>query len=497
MKNYFGRGLRSRAATLAAGICGLSLTAVAQVPFTIQGPGVDPAQFRVTTFATSPNFIMGMERLSDGSILAAVTARSGGFFSGTGSLVRYVDVDKDGVADVAAGATLATGISGGITSVRIGGNLVFVTGQKKPITILRLGATPGAAITLVGTINLTYPAGGWLHPHSALGLRPTPGSPNSYDLIFQLGSQVNFAVTPETATVSLSSAAISGSNGSLKGDSIYKLTITDNGTSVSASGLTQIANGLRNPAGFAFHPKTGDFYFEDNGIDGVVDANEPTSADELNTISLANFGGAVEFFGFPANYTQYRTGTFIGGQGVPPLVSFIPQPNPANGEETEGPNDIAFSPSGFPDALNKGVFVTFHGKFNLGGTSNEENAMAFVNLAENRYFHFIPSKLAGVGHLDGLLATSDSLFISDLGKTGNLNNNNNAINGVIYQVKALVGPSVHFQWVEGKVELTWAGGALERSTSLDGSNWSEVAANADAPYVIQASETSQFFRTRN
>jgi len=32
------------------------------------------------------------------------------------------------------------------------------------------------------------------------------------------------------------------------------LTITDHGTDVTATNLTQIANGLRNPAGFAFHP---------------------------------------------------------------------------------------------------------------------------------------------------------------------------------------------------------------------------------------------------
>ena len=86
------------------------------------------------------------------------------------------------------------------------------------------------------------------------------------------------------------------------------LTITDHGTSVTASNLIRIASGLRNPAGFAFHPATGDLYFQDNGIDGLVDPTEAFSADELNFIARANIGGPAEYFGFPTNYTAYRTG---------------------------------------------------------------------------------------------------------------------------------------------------------------------------------------------
>ena len=56
--------------------------------------------------------------------------------------------------------------------------------------------------------------------------------------------------------------------------------------------------GLRNPAGFAFDPNNGDLYLQDNGIDGVVNANEPTSADELNVIAAAQIGGPIEDFGF-------------------------------------------------------------------------------------------------------------------------------------------------------------------------------------------------------
>src|SRR5688572_5879344 len=107
----------------------------ASVPFAIQGPGVDAAQFRVTTFATGIDYVLGMEELGDGSILAAISVGPS-FFTTNGRLVYFVDANRDGVAD-GEGATLATGLPGGLTSVRVLGSLVFVTGQKKPITVLR------------------------------------------------------------------------------------------------------------------------------------------------------------------------------------------------------------------------------------------------------------------------------------------------------------------------------------------------------------------------
>src|SRR5262249_26988572 len=155
-----------------------------------------------------------------------------------------------------------------------------------------------------------YP-GSWYHPNSALMVRNTPGKTNSYDVLFQLGSDSNYGVTTRTAP--LTNSNIPGASGVLHGDSIYMLTIEDRGTNVTATSLTQIASGLRNPAGFAFHPATGDLYFQDNGIDGFVDPNEPVSADELNFIARTNLGQSVPHFGFPTNYTEYRTGTIIGG----------------------------------------------------------------------------------------------------------------------------------------------------------------------------------------
>src|SRR5262245_15749635 len=234
----------------------------AAFPFTLQGPGVDPSHFRVTIFARGLNYPVGMAELEDGSVL--VTSSDGpGYFTSNGRLLRFVDADQDGVAD-GPGTTIFTGLSGGITSVRLAGQLIFVTGQTKPIYVLRRGASPAAPATEVGRIDITYASGGWLHPHSALGVRPTPGAAQSYDVFFQIGSKVNFAAT--TATASFTSTGLGGVSGTLRGDSVYMLTFVDRGDSVTAGNLTQILNGVRNPSGFAFHPVNGDLYFEDNGI---------------------------------------------------------------------------------------------------------------------------------------------------------------------------------------------------------------------------------------
>ncbi len=447
-------------------ICNGSIVAA---PFQLKGPGVNADDFRVTTFATNLDFPVGMAQLADGSLLVAVS-QGNGFGNSTGQILRLTDTNHNGIAD-GPGTVLFTGLPGGQTSLRMFGQLLFVTGQGsgKPISILRAGAAPDAQLSLVGKININYPSGGWYHPHSALGIRPTPAKPESCDLLFQLGSDKNIGVT--TRTASISSTDIPGANGTIQGESIYTLTITDNLTNVVATNLTQIARGLRNPAGFAFHPATGDLYFEDNGIDGLVNANEPLSADELNIIPLAQLGnGTIPNFGFPENYTEYRTGTVIGGAGVQPLVAFQPLPNPSNGSESEGPNDIAFAPPGFPAALSNGILVGFHGKWALAGVANEENPLVYVDLTTTNYFHFIGNDEPNIGHLDGLLSTRDSLFAADITSTGNIDSGGKT--GVIYQIKSLVS-RISFQIVDNKLELSWTSGVLQSTGSLPGP-WSDV-----------------------
>lgn len=404
----------------------------AQVPFSIQGPGVDADDFRMTTFATGLNYPVGMAELTDGSILVGVSNGSTFFGSSSGSIVRLSDSDGDGVSD--SQTTLYDRVpGGGLSSLRMAGDLVFATGQGrgKPISIFRTGASPADPLSLLGQININY-SGSWLHPHSALAVRETPGAENSYDLFFQLGSSVNFQTT--TSTLELTSDV--GVSGTLAGDAVHMLTLTDDGTNVTGSNLQQVATGLRNAAGFAWHPETGDLYLQDNGIDGIRDPNEPTSADELNFIPADQIGGEIEDFGFPDNYDEYRTGNVIGGEGIQPLVAFQPIPMP-DGEEGEGPNDIAFAPARFPSGLNNGVFVGMHGRFSSGGLSNEENPLVFVNLDDNSYFHFVSNDERQVGHLDGLLATDDSLFLADISPGGGFGGSSRN-SGAIYQIQSLV-----------------------------------------------------------
>src|SRR5439155_6856730 len=223
---------RPAVALLAALVC---LRAAGATPFTVQGPGVNSSDFRITTFVSGLDFPLGMAKLSDGSLLVAVS-QGANFFNSTGKLLRFVDSNQDGVAD-GAGIVLYNNLPGSPSALRVGGDLVFVTAQTKPITVLRAGSSPGAPLTLVGRIIINYP-GSWLHPNSALGLRPTPGQTNSYDLLFQLGSDSNFAVTTRTAT--LTNDSIPGATGVLPGDSFYLLTITDHGTNGTATNLTQI-----------------------------------------------------------------------------------------------------------------------------------------------------------------------------------------------------------------------------------------------------------------
>lgn len=477
---------------LFAAVAAALLSQAAAAPFTLQGPGVNAGDFRVTTFASGLSYPLGMAELPDGSLLVTLVANSG-FFSGTnpGRLVRYTDANQDGIAD-GAGTILHAGLPNSLSSLRVAGNLVFLTGPPHPIMVFRMGATPADPLTLAGKLIITYP-GGWTinyHQHSELAVRKTPGFANRYDIFFQVGAKANFAATTDTAT--LTNDNIPGVDGGLAGDSIHMITIADNGSSFTAISRTQIASGLRNAAGMDFHPATGDLYFQDNGIDALTGTDQH-GADELNRIVRADLGGAVEFFGFPANYTAYRTNTFVGGAGIPPLINFQPIPNPATGAKSEGPNQISFAPPGFPDGLNNGLFIGFHGRFNSGGTANDENPLVYANPATADYFHFIAGQQTGIGHLDGLLATRDSLFVADLATNGSLFADSNT--GAIYQIKSLVTPSpppLTIERIDTSFRLDWSRGTLLQADD-PGGTWTEVT-DAFAPLLLQPAEDRKFYR---
>jgi glucose/arabinose dehydrogenase len=404
------------------------------VPLAIGGDlRVHAEDFRITVFATGLNYPYSMQQLADGSLLVGISRPNGGnFFNSVGELLRLVDEDGDGVAD-GPGTILYTGLPGAVTSVRQAGSLFFVTSVPtggEAISVLRAGATPADPLSFVGSIQFAFPPV-WEHVSYASTVRENADQPGDFDLFFNVGSRENFAPTTDQVPVR------GLMSGLLNGDAIYKVTVHDTGDTPIFYGLQQIATGLRNAAGITVQPGTGDLYFEDNGIDGLVDADEPTSADEINKIAAADIGRDVYNFGFPNDYVEYRTRRRIGSGGIQPLVAFQPYPDPLNGSESEGPAEIGFAPPGFPPGLNEGIFVGFHGRYNLGGLLNEENPVVYFEPSTGQYFHFIENGQPGIGHLDTMLTTSDSLFLADVSSTGSMFNG--ARGGVIYQIKA-IGP---------------------------------------------------------
>jgi hypothetical protein len=94
-----------------------------------------------------------------------------------------------------------------------------------------------------------------------------------------------------------------------------------------------------------------------------------------------------------------------------------------------------------------------------------------------------------------LLPTHDSLFVSDVSTNGSLSTG--AGRGIIYQIKALVGPAVKARWVGSEIEVSWKNGVLQSSTAFD-SGWQDVT-NV-SPYTVDPSADArprQFFRSRN
>jgi glucose/arabinose dehydrogenase len=389
-------------------------------------PRIDPSAFRVTEFAADLPYAAGMQMLSDRSLLVGVSDPTGGrFHRSTGKLLRLTDTDQDGVADD-AGTYLHEDLPGGIVQMRLVGDLLVVNSQqarRASISFLRAGESVESAFELLGSIDFGFPED---HLHDTYALATRPGSDaTSFELFFNVGGGNNAVndSTPIPVTGLL--------EGELTPESLYRVRVAFDGEDVTIADPHLIAIGLRNAAGAAFHPANHDLYFEDNGFDVEDETDEPVSADELNMIPAAELGSSVPDFGFAHTYVAYRTGELVGDTGVQPIVAF----QPIDGSEAQGPAEISFAPPRFPSGLNDGIFVTFHGRYSLGGLENEENPLMFVDPGTATYFEFIPNDVASIGHLDSVLATDDSLFLSDINRDGDMGSD--TPRGAIYQIKAM------------------------------------------------------------
>ncbi|MEM0915328.1 MAG: hypothetical protein AAGK09_12055 [Planctomycetota bacterium] len=403
--------------------------ALAVEPF---NPLVQPDRFQVTEFATGLNFPLGMTTLPDGSVLVATTVKTtpaGQFYSvdGRGQILRFTDVNNDGIAD-GAGQVVADNLPGGLTGLERRGDLVFATSSepgKEAIHVFTPGVAASDPLVAVKTLDFDFPTG-TLHSSNALATRDKPGSPGVVEVFFNVASA--FDNVDSTDPVGLSDG--DGLNASLDADSVYSLAVeldTSGPTpTANVSDVTKIAAGLRNASGLAFVPDTGDLYLVDNAI------NNPKSREELNVVPAGDLGSVVPDFGFADDYT------LIDGTVVNPGGSSIDQPISTlvtdDDEIAISPVDIAVASDPFADILGEGLFIGFHGDFNGAGLDNETNPVGFYSLVDGEFIEFIGDDLAGIGHPDGLLIDGEHLYISDL-NDGSLFGGPR--NGAIYRVTAL------------------------------------------------------------
>ena len=105
--------------------------------------------------------------------------------------------------------------------------------------------------------------------------------------------------------------------------------------------------------------------------------------------------------------------------------------------------------------MRDGLFVGFHGQFSKGGLANEENPLVYVDLDRRDYFHFIGNEEPGVGHLDGLLAMDNRLFVSEISSQGGFSSGA-ANSGLIYQIRYIGEPPTVVAEVAGETPDDYA-----------------------------------------
>ena len=471
-------------------------------------PGVDPAAYQVTCFARDLPFPYGMALLGDGSLLVGLsrpTLTNDGVFHSVGELRRFVDLNKDGVADD-VGIPLATNLPGVLVDVRTTANLVFAVSAEfgnEQILCFRQDPEPSAPLHPLGHIRLGYP---WVyHQTYGLALRTHPETPGDIDLIFNVGSLEN--AKHATNLITLSGLA----SGELSVETVYQITLHDRGDHLDSSPPVLLATGLRNAAAIGFHPPTGDLYLGDNGIDDPP--NGGFSVDELNVIRQADLGVRVIDFGFPSTFIRSADQVMVGTEGVAPQVPFFA----AAAGENEGITQLTPAPSRFPAGWNQGFFVGFHGVYDGFGVENDETAVVHLDPATGVYRHFISGRQGRIGHLDGVLSTDRELFVTDF--TGPWSIHSSQARGAIYRVAPIGTPpgcgtgdgarpeltiTVATQKTGTEVELrwpaTWSACRLELGEALgNGAQWSRFSQEAELVgdfrvVRVPAGETARWYR---
>ena len=231
----------------------------------INSNAVDASLFDVSTFASGIAFPAGVQPLSDGSVLVQSSPDYGTTpaqvlsFTSTGGGNSVYSSPVLGLMEGSAqvGNYYAVGNFGGV----IGPN------GDISISLLQPGVTGSDPLTEVAKLNFNFPGGGnWDHDQMAMAARPTPGVAGSWDMIVNVGSEYDNVATPAGDQVTLTGAGFASMPSvSLSGDSLYMITINENGPQPAITAVTQVATGTRNVFGMTFDD-LGNLWFSDNGM---------------------------------------------------------------------------------------------------------------------------------------------------------------------------------------------------------------------------------------
>ena len=395
-----------------------ALPAFAQQPAVILSPRAKEARLGLTEVARDLAFPMGMTPLPDGSLLVATSpSETGNFYDSTGELVRLFDSDGDGTLDDRR--ALISDLPGSLVAVTRHGDIVIATsaqGGDEQIMFFRRGDRWQDPLTQVGKIRLIFRNA--MHQSYGLATRSNPDNSGAFDLVFNIGAAGNDTAGPKVQVTG-------GISGILNSASVYMVTVTPANDELQFGDPIQLASGLRNGTTFAFAPGTGNLWIGENGIDGLVNPIEAFSADELDVVPADKLGTTVVDFGFPDSYVDMATGDIVGPDTA--AVSF----RPIDGSEAEGIAGIVFVPASFPKELAGGILAGFHGQFDMTGIENEENPVRWANPETGDQFDLVSNDSPGVGHLDSMTATGDSIYLADF---CNASMTSSEACGVIYRI---------------------------------------------------------------